>query len=328
MNAELSVTTKTIKQVGTYVHLAGSTDAGLVRSNNQDNYFIDKLPQGILAIVADGMGGHKDGEVASKLAIEAFLETFKGNQERPPLIMGQAIQAANLEIYDYSSEVAGHQGMGTTLTALFLDDQVGIIGHVGDSRAYLIRDGQIEQLTRDHSWVADRVRQGILTEFEAKKHHWRNVITNAIGATQEVSLDLFHFVVQEDDRLLLCSDGISTLFTDEEILEIIINNNPKDAVEKLITQANELGSPDNITALVIHVEAINAKSKNYYLPQVEREPKSIKMSDTLGGILEIEDMYPMRGFFANLQNQSWYPFRYWLLACLGLFLLFILFSLQ
>ena len=328
MNAELLINSKTIKQAGMYVHLAGSTDTGLVRSNNQDNYFIDKLPQGILAIVADGMGGHKDGEVASKIAIEAILETFKHNQERPPLTMGQAIQVANLEIYDYSSEVAGHQGMGTTLTALFLDDQIAIIGHIGDSRAYLIRDGQIEQLTRDHSWVADRVRQGILTEFEAKKHHWRNVITNALGATQEVSLDLFHFVVEENDKLLLCSDGISTLFSNEEIFEIIIDSSPKDAVEKLMFQANELGSPDNITALVIHIEAINPKTKNYYLPQVEKEPRVIKVSDTLGGIIEIENMYPIRGFFANLQNQPWYPFRYWLLACLGLFLLFILFSLQ
>ena len=328
MSAELTITSKTIQELSMSIHFAGSTDAGLVRNNNQDAYFIDKLPQGLLAIVADGMGGHKDGEIASGMAIEVILKSFEDDYERPPIIMGQAIQAANLEIYDYSNEVAGSQGMGTTLTTLFLDDQIGFIGHVGDSRAYLIRDGSIKQLTRDHSWVADRVRQGILTEFEAKTHHWRNVITNALGATQEVELDLFHLFVENGDKLLLCSDGISTLFSSEEIAEIVINNNPKEATEKLMLQANELGSPDNITALVIHLETVNFKNKSYHLSQEERKPRAIKLDETQGGILEIEEMYPLRGFLATLQNQSWYPFRYWLLACLGLFLLFIVFSIR
>ncbi len=328
MSTKLAITSKIIQQAGTNIHFAGSTDAGLVRSNNQDTYFIDELPQGILAIVADGMGGHKDGEIASGIATEVILESFKDDGKHPPITIGQAIQTANLDIYDYSNEVAGSQGMGTTLTTLFLDDQVGFIGHVGDSRAYLIRDGEIRQLTRDHSWVADRVRQGILTEFEAKNHHWRNVITNALGATQEVELDLLHFLVKDDDKILLCSDGISTLFNDEEIAEIVINNDPKEGVEKLITQANELGSPDNITALVIHVKTVSVKNKDYHLPQAECEPKVIKIDETQKGILEIAEMYPLRGFFAALQNQFWYPFRYWLLACLGLFMLFILFSIR
>lgn len=327
MSTNLVITSKIVKELNTHINVAGSTNTGLVRNSNQDSYFIDSFPQGVLAVVADGMGGHKDGEIASEIATEIVAESFKNIKEIPPVIIGQAVQAANLNICDYSDEKLGHQGMGTTLTIVFLDDQIGFVGHIGDSRAYLIRNGKITQLTRDHSWVADRVRQGILTELEAKNHSWRNVITNALGATQEVTLDLSYFMAQAGDKLFLCSDGISILIDDEELAKIITDNNSKDAVEKIMLQAYELGSPDNITAIAIDIKSITNKSKGYRLPD-NTEPEAIKIDETRGGLTEISEIYPLKGIFAIMQKQPWYPFRYWLLASLGLFLLFLIFSLR
>ncbi|HLR46215.1 MAG TPA: protein phosphatase 2C domain-containing protein, partial [Deinococcales bacterium] len=217
--------------------------------------------------------------------------------------------------------------MGTTCTVLVLDDQVGLVGHVGDSRAYLLRDGSLQQLTLDHSWVADRVRQGILSEEEARQHRWRNIITNTLGSNPEVKLDLLHFRVKEGDVILLCSDGVSMLLSPELMTRILTENPPEAACATLLEEANSRGSPDNITAVVLQVNRVEPKNKRYELPPGGAfEPVSVQLGETLGGVRQVEDDYPSRGFLGRMRRHVLYPYRFWLLGSLYLILLILLFS--
>lgn len=316
----------TPEKIGTQIRFSGSSEEGRVRSINQDSFFIGELEPYYLATVADGMGGHKTGEVASQKAIESLRRELLKRKNHPPTALAKAVQSANLEIFDYASENPEHEGMGTTLTTVLIDDQVGLIAHVGDSRAYLVRDNKIDQLTHDHSWVADRVRQGVLTEEEAKRHRLRNVITNALGSNAEVKLDIQHFDVKQGDKLLLCSDGISMLMADDFLRDILVNNSPDDAVKALIEEANKRGSPDNITALVIEVEAIEAQAKNYALPESQIEPNSVTITQTLTGISQIETAYPRQDTVSKLKRQAWYPYRLWIVGSLYLVLLIVIFT--
>ncbi len=294
---------------------------------NQDSFWIGEVSgKGTLAVVADGMGGHQTGEVASQRAVSTFRDSLDRSRSTPPAAMARASQAANLEIYEYALEHPEHRGMGTTLTTVLIDDQVAIVGHVGDSRAYLVRDGQIEQLTHDHSWVADRVRQGLLTEDEARRHRWRNVITNALGATTAFKLDLHHFELREGDRLLLCSDGVSMLLSELMMLQIVGEHPPQQAAERLIEEANDRGSPDNVTAVVLRIVSLAPRAKRYILPERSGDPASIDITDTLSGIRRVEDAFPSRSPFAAMRKQSWYPYRLWILGSVYLVMLFVLFS--
>ena len=310
----------------TRIHFAGQSEAGEVRKVNQDTYFVDTTPQGVLGIVADGMGGHQSGEVASQTAVEVLSRALKKAHAHPPAAIARAVQDANLKIYDYATEHPESRGMGTTLTTLLIDDQIGLVGHVGDSRAYLVRNGDIHQLTQDHSWVADRVRQGLLSEEEARHHRWRNIITNALGSTPEFKLDIFHFEVRSGDTLMLCSDGITTLLPDEVILQILGEHAPEDAAAKLIESANERGSPDNVTAVVLFAETVEPKPKRYDLPK--EEASSVDIGETMSGIYKVEEAYPSRRRLDKLRRQNWYPYRVWILGCIYLFVLFLYFSLR
>lgn len=318
-----------VKRSRTTITHAGRTEAGRVRSMNQDSFFVGEVSGGYLAVVADGMGGHSTGEVASQKAVETIQSELASSRSYPPAALARAVQSANLEIFDYASENPENHGMGTTLTSVFIDDQVGLVGHIGDSRLYLVRGGTIQQLTLDHSWVAERVRQGILTNDEAKRHRLRNVITNALGALPEVKLDLSHFEVQAEDRLLLCSDGINMLLSDEVLLEILSSAAPPaDLTQRLIDEANKRGSPDNITAVVIEVNEVETRSKNYALPpKLREEPSSITIGGTMTGIRRIEEAYPRLDFFSQIRRKTWYPYRFWILGILYLILLIIVFAL-
>ncbi len=314
------------RERGTRVKVGGASDAGKVRVVNQDSFWVGEVAgKGMLAVVADGMGGHQTGEVASQQAVKVFRDALTRSRATPPAAMARASQAANLEIYEYALEHPEHRGMGTTLTTVLIDDQVAIVGHVGDSRAYLVRDGQIEQLTHDHSWVADRVRQGLLTDDEARRHRWRNVITNALGATAAFKLDLHHFELREGDRLLLCSDGVSMLLSELMMMQLITGHEPQAAAERLLEEANDRGSPDNVTAVVLEVVSVAQRAKRYTLPEGE-DPASIDITDTLSGIRRVEDAFPSRSPFAALRKQPWYPYRLWILGSAYLLLLFVLFS--
>ena len=315
------------RRSGTKVMFSGHSESGRVRSINQDSFYVGEVDSGYLAVVADGMGGHKTGEVASRKAVDIIKEELEQTSNHPPAALAKAVQAANLDIFDFSSLHPEHQGMGTTLTTVFIDDQVGLVGHVGDSRAYLIRDNHIRQLTSDHSWVAEQVRQGVITQDEARRHRLRNVITNALGSTQEVKLDILYFDVKQGDKLLLCSDGISMLLNEDQMKSVIHNFAPEEASQQLMNEANRRGSPDNITAVVLEIQNVEERSKKYSLPPSYLEPKSVTIGSTMSGIRKIEEAFPRQDWASKLKRHPLYPYRLWILASLYLVLLLVIFAL-
>jgi protein phosphatase len=238
--------------------VVASTDRGSVRAKNEDYFGVfepesDELQAelGILVVVSDGMGGHFSGADASRTAVEVISDVYFDKAEGDPLErLKSAFVNANKEIF----ELVGHgvDGMaGTTCTAALLFPEFVHVAHAGDSRAYLIRKGEIEQLTVDHSVVGEMMRKGILTKEEARSHPHRNVITRAMGLQMEVQVDLTESVdVWPGDIVMLCSDGLFSMISEEEMAEIISANPPKEAAEKLIERAKEEGGTDNITIVI------------------------------------------------------------------------------
>lgn len=230
------------------------TDVGRQRRGgvNQDAALALNLPQGGLFAVADGMGGHAAGELAATLALEALSGHYLSRRNPPPMRLAEAVQAANVSVLRHA--VGEYMGMGTTLIAALIDRGALMIAHVGDSRAYLLRGGELHRLTEDHSWVSEQVRLGHLTEAEARDHQWRSVVSNALGGEERVRLELFGLRLRAGDRVLLCSDGLSGVVTDAELLDLLARPlAPDSAVRCLIDAANDAGGPDNITALVIDI---------------------------------------------------------------------------
>lgn len=237
------------------------TDVGRVRSSNQDSLFFDD-DRG-LYIVADGMGGHAGGEIASSIAIEEitkFLaEPPKGFSEGDdseaddPIIcqwLAQAVNHASRKIYERALEEPTLKGMGTTTTLLLVMNQKAYCAHVGDSRLYLIRNGFLYQITYDHSLVNEQVRAGIITAEEAEIHHLKNVITRSVGYQEEEDVDTTSFDLNTGDCILICSDGLHGKVTDREISNIV-REQGLDAVKSLMELANNRGGDDNITIIVI-----------------------------------------------------------------------------
>ena len=249
------------------LQVAQQTDIGCKRSTNEDNLLavLPEDPQifkdrGALFVVADGLGGHKRGERASELAVTTVREVYyRDAQEDSAASLVHAIKQANSLIYaenlSRSSTIDDENGMGTTCIAAVLQGQTLTVANVGDSRVYVIHAGQIRQVSRDHSLVADMVLEGTLTPEQAKTHEKRNVIYRSLGAQAEVEVDVFVERVEEGDRILLCTDGLSGLVDDEEILRIVETSQPEESVQQLIARANAAGGPDNITAIVVHVAA-------------------------------------------------------------------------
>jgi len=232
---------------GSYPYSA-QTDIGRARAYNEDS--ILALPP--LFIVADGMGGHEAGEVASSIAIETIREYAPHRADTTAL--SRALKRANKAIIDAVESGAGRSGMGTTCTALMIRDGQCAIGHVGDSRAYLLRDGRLSQLTHDHSIVGAMMRSGHLTAAEARLHPQRNVITRALGSEVEVAVDTHLIPVMPKDRLLICSDGLTTMVEDAYIQQILTTHRtPCEATQALINAANEAGGRDNISCIVIDI---------------------------------------------------------------------------
>ncbi len=310
----------------TLVASAGTSDAGRVRTVNQDWYFAGSVGRcGHLGVVADGMGGHTAGEVASRKAIETLVEALRQSRSQPPVALARAAQAANVEVYNLAIERPELKGMGTTLTAVLIDDQVGLVGHVGDSRAYLVRDGRATRLTVDHSWVADRVRQGLLSEEEARRHRWRNVITNAIGATPTFRLDVLYFDVRPSDTVVIVSDGVSMLLGDDDIVKHVAGVTPEAAARNLVAAANDRGSPDNATAVVLKAESVGARQKRYDLPSEPLVSASVDIGETLSGIKAVEEDFPGNGPWHRVKRHPLFPYRYWLMGCAYLLVLLVLF---
>jgi serine/threonine protein phosphatase PrpC len=231
-------------------HIGHGTDTGKKRRRNEDEYVVEPP----LFAIADGMGGAQAGELASSLAAGAVRddESVSGSGERR---VTDLIQEANRRVYQRSSQDASASGMGTTMTVALVENGAVVFGHVGDSRAYLIRDGRLEQLTEDHSLVAELVRSGKLSPEEAETHPQRSVITRALGTDPDVDVDTFSMPTQAGDLFMLCSDGLTSMVEDETILEAAEKhrNDLQAAVKALIRAANKGGGEDNITGVLFEI---------------------------------------------------------------------------
>jgi protein phosphatase len=239
---------------------AARTDVGVVRSGNEDNYLM--LSDRGVFIVADGMGGHAAGEVASEMAVRITsreIGSIRGLSE--PQVgerIRTAIRMANDAIFERTISEHDKRGMGTTATVLVLMRGRYLIGQVGDSRAYLLRDGVLSQLTKDHSYVQEQVDAGLLTPEQARVHPYSNVITRCVGASVDVAPDLYFGSLQTGDVVLLASDGLTGMLEDEQLMKILKSEgDPQTWVDRMITEANRRGGLDNITAIVVRIDAVD-----------------------------------------------------------------------
>ena len=228
------------------------TDTGRQRRDNEDS----AIASAPLFVVADGMGGARAGEVASQIAIESFQHGLpdSGNPEEQ---LADLVRAANRAIYDRSRADRGRAGMGTTLTAAYVGDAHVAIAHVGDSRAYLFRDGTLQRLTQDHSLVDELVRRGKLTEEQAAEHPQRSIITRALGPEPDVEVDTWTYPARSGDVVLLCSDGLTSMISEIRVREVLSAHDDLDAAaDALIHAANEAGGRDNITVVLFRLEEL------------------------------------------------------------------------
>lgn len=237
----------------------GITEAGMVRAENQDHYCVLKLGRDqLLAVVCDGMGGARSGNIASKMAVDVFTGEIQRNirsnmkQEKIDSMLTASLTLANKAVYEQSLLSEEYKGMGTTLVAaLFQKDQVTVV-NVGDSRAYLFNEDGVTGITTDHSLVEMMVQRGELSREAAKYHPGKNLITRAVGTENEVACDIFHHQLNKGDCVLLCSDGLSNVMSDQEILfEVVHGVNKSDCCQRLMNIANFRGSPDNVTIALV-----------------------------------------------------------------------------
>lgn len=251
-----------------HVTCAARTDVGLIRSGNEDNYLM--VPERGIFVVADGMGGHAAGEVASHLAvdvIEAFINdtrdadanrtwpfpydhalTLNGNR------LKAAFRLANRRLGSAMESDETLRGMATTAVALLMSNSTPVVAHVGDSRLYVWRDGALHQITQDHSWVGEQVRAGMLSDADARRHPWRNVVTRAIAGGDDPEVEVDEIAIQPGDRLLLCSDGLSAVVAPDKLEAIVSKGESLEKTcQQLIDAANAAGGPDNITVVMLEV---------------------------------------------------------------------------
>ena len=243
----------------------GLTHVGRQRQHNEDSFLVEGEAR--LFLVADGMGGHAAGEIASRIAVDSISEfilhtkeddgtwphAYDEHYKRTTNRLMAAVRMANTRVLEAMRKDARLRGMGTTVVACLADDTTMSVAHVGDSRAYLIRDKQLSRITNDHSWVFEQVQAGMLTEAEAEKHPLRNVITRALGGALQVSPDASEIECREGDVYLLCSDGLTGMVPEDDILRLVTDNTAdlEKACEELIKEANERGGLDNVTAILI-----------------------------------------------------------------------------
>ena len=250
----------------------GLTDVGRKRKHNEDAYLLD-VERGLF-VVADGMGGHAAGEVASRLTVESIQEFISGTEDDHDNTwpfgynnrysvdgnrLSTAVERANEKVMRAVVNRPELKGMGTTVVAALFDEKRATLVHVGDSRAYLMREAELRRLTDDHSWVQEQVNAGILSEDEAKSHPLKNVVTRALGGGTHVAVDLIEIPVGAGDRFLLCSDGLTGMVSDEEITNALSSPRTLEQIVRgLVDLANERGGVDNITAIMVEVRSADA----------------------------------------------------------------------
>lgn len=231
------------------------TDVGKKREINEDYVYVADGPVGNipnLFVVADGMGGHKAGDFASRYAVETLKEHIQNNEGMgPEVIIMEAVREANRRIIEEAAKDVSHEGMGTTLVVATIIEHTLYFANVGDSRLYLIRD-EIKQLSKDHSLVEEMVRLGGINQEEAKHHPDKNIITRAIGVKEDVEADFFEYRLQKGDTILMCTDGLTNMVEDEEIFRIVKSGRDVvEIVEELVEKANENGGKDNIGIVIV-----------------------------------------------------------------------------
>lgn len=238
--------------------VAAGTDVGRIRAGNEDSLYADADQERGLFIVADGMGGHAAGEVASDMAVQIVARYLTDVRDvtsaEAGTRMAEALRAANRAIYERTIEEAEKQGMGTTASCLLMGQGQYLIGHIGDSRVYLLRDGVFRQITKDHSYVQEQVDAGFLTPEQARYHPYSNVITRCVGANALVEADILTGDLQVGDLYLVASDGLTGMVEDPQLKKILESQQtPGRIVDAMITEANRRGGLDNITAIVVQV---------------------------------------------------------------------------
>ena len=237
------------------MNVYGITDCGLIRKMNQDCYASCELENGTLAVVCDGMGGAKSGNVASQMAVDCFVNAVRDSSadDEPGAVLNRALDEANDAVRQRSLDDPDCSGMGTTLVAAYLQNDLhGYVLNVGDSRGYLIGASGIRQITRDHSLVAEMVARGKLTPEEARSHPNKNIITRALGTDRRTPGDLFEVDLQPDEFILLCSDGLSNVVTEQEILYEVLHGGAADSCcQRLLEIALHRGAPDNVTVVLL-----------------------------------------------------------------------------
>src|SRR3954468_13153462 len=250
---------------------AGLTDVGRKRTHNEDSFLVDDELQ--LYVVADGMGGHAGGGTASRIAVETIdreLRKIRDARDNPfsqsgqqlqesqvPEALRAAVERACLAIFQEAQNDTRLQGMGTTVISLLVKDEYAFFGHVGDSRAYLVRGDLIQQISEDHSLVNEQIKAGMITPEEAKHSRYKNIITRSVGFEEEVQVDVMGLVSEIGDTFILCSDGLANMLEDRELLEVVQKNKTlEDVPKKLIEMANDRGGDDNITVIVVQTTQV------------------------------------------------------------------------
>jgi len=245
------------------------TDVGCKRKGNEDSYFVN--PEQRLFVVADGMGGHAAGEVASQVAVQSINEfvAMTGGDEEITWPFGvdesmsltgnrlkTAVRYANNKVLDRMKESAEYEGMATTVVAALVENSTANLAHVGDSRAYLFREKQLSQLTSDHSWVNEQIQSGLISADQARTHPLRNVVTRALGGRPDLEVDMLVHEAREGDMLLLCSDGLTSMVPDDEIARVVQEcDGVEEVAHRLVAEANARGGEDNITVVLLQFES-------------------------------------------------------------------------
>jgi protein phosphatase len=254
--------------LGMKIIARGLTDVGRKRDHNEDSFLVDE--ENGLFVVADGMGGHAGGGTASKLAVETVRDDLRKSKEKSPQsftgasalaenplkdLLREAVEAACFNIFQAAQSDTRLAGMGTTVTAAqFVGDQA-FFAHVGDSRCYLVRKERIYQVSEDHSLVNEQLKAGVITPDEARHSRFKNIITRSVGFEEEVLVDIMGLKIEVGDKYAICCDGLYNLVEDHEILKIMVENGLDDAPRKLIELANDRGGDDNITVVVVRIDA-------------------------------------------------------------------------
>ena len=243
---------------GDAVKFGVKSDRGMIREINEDSYNIIAGYPGVPVsfIIADGMGGHNSGEIASKAAVDFvsnYILQFPGtlsNEENIADSLAETMSKANARVYALSKEEKANSGMGTTLIVAIICNKKLFVGHIGDSRVYLIRNGKIKRITSDHSYIEELVRSGSLTRKEAEKHPKKNLITRALGCSDEIEIDTYTCEIKTNDIFMLCTDGLTNMLGEEEIMQVLEKtDDPGAACDELVAGANRNGGEDNITVI-------------------------------------------------------------------------------